>query len=117
MNKYKKGSRLEKEFDDYLKSKGFITHRARKNVIMKDGRVFAQRNDLFGLFDILALKRNYSPLLFQVSSEFKRGKARKDIEDFAREFNSVKVFMVRKKKNFEIIEFVGDKWVKVYDFM
>lgn len=118
MNKSKKGTRIEKLLDDKLKALGFVTHRARKNVIMTKGRVFAQRNDIWGCFDVMAkhpLDRDLT-FYFQCSTDWKRGEARKELESFPAGLLDG-LFMVRKenRKDFEFRKYEPEEneWIPI----
>lgn len=65
MNSAAKGTRLEKEFDDYLQSLGYLTHRAK--------RTAWAANDIWGCHDIMARhkKRPNRIVYIQVSTEWR----------------------------------------------
>ena len=68
MNSAAKGTRLEKEFEDYLQALGYLTHRAK--------RTAWQANDIWGCHDVMARHKNRPNrlLYFQVSTEWRLNK-------------------------------------------
>lgn len=107
MNTCAKGGRIEREFDKWLKSLGHITNRAIRSRF--------NRNDIWGCFDIMAKHPDYpdKTLYFQISTQWKYGEARKEIEAFPRGIYDM-VFMVKKpdRKPFEIMHLTDDGWIK-----
>lgn len=111
MNTCAKGNRIEREFDQWVKSLGYITNRAIRSQF--------NRNDIWGCFDVMA-KHPKAPdktLYFQISTQWKYGKARIEIESFPRGLFDM-VFMVRRKDrgSFEFRHLTDDGWIPQEDF-
>lgn len=90
MNTVAKGTRLEREFGEVLKGNGYVIHRTTRSQF--------HANDIWGCFDIMAKhpdKADFT-LYFQISTQWKSGKALKEIEAFPAGMYD-KVYLVRKK--------------------
>lgn len=111
MNKSAKGSRIEREFETRLKKQGYVTHRAIRSKF--------NRNDIWGCFDVMAKhpKNKDKTWYFQLSTRWKYGKDRIEIESFPRGIWDM-VFMVRKKdfQDFEYLHLTEDGWIKREDY-
>lgn len=106
INRTQKGKRIERLLEIKLKEKGFLVHKATSNMF--------NRNDIWGCFDHMA-KDPVSPdstFYFQVSTQWKYGKARQEIEAFPRGRYD-RIFMARKpdRKPFEFKEMTGSQWI------
>ena len=104
MNKAQKGKRLERELELMFQENGFITHKATSNRF--------NRNDLWGCFDLMAKKRGCDYTFYvQCSTQWKYGKARKEIEAFPANPLDV-VLMARRidRSGFEFMRYFNDTW-------
>lgn len=111
MNGAAKGTRLEREFENKLKAAGHVTHRAIKSKF--------NRNDIWGCFDVMS-KHPKAPdktWYFQVSTRWKFGKDRIEIESFPKGIYD-EVYMVRRKdnKDFEYMHLTSVGWTKLEGF-
>lgn len=111
MNKAEKGRRIERKFEVKLKNLGYVTQRAVRSRF--------NRNDIWGCFDVMA-KHPSAPdktLYFQISTNWKFGVSRIEIERFPRGIYDM-VYMVRlqKGKDFEYKHLTDDGWIKQEDF-
>lgn len=106
MNTCAKGNRIERELDKILIQSGYITNRAIRSRF--------NRNDIWGCFDIMAKhpKHPSAYRYYQVSTQWKYGASRREIEAFPCGVNDY-VYMVRKKNRgkFEFMQLVGTKWI------
>lgn len=106
MNRAAKGSRIERELDKILIKNGYITNRAIRSRF--------NRNDIWGCFDIMAKHPKHASVYryYQISTQWKYGSSRREIEAFPAGINDY-VYMVRKKNRgqFEFMQLVGKNWV------
>lgn len=68
MNQRAKGARHEKAVADYLKADGYLVERGFKKVAWIGGRAMPITKDLFGAYDIIALKQPGIVRFIQVTS-------------------------------------------------
>ena len=100
INRRAKGNRVERKAVEYLERQGFLVYRVRGS-----SNRFNQNNDIFGLFDIFAIKRliEYTEIkLIQVKSSQKPNL--KPFAEFKQEYPEfiVEIWVWKRREGFVI---------------
>ena len=96
MNTRAKGNRIERKAVEALESLGFLVYRVRGS-----SNRFNQNNDIFGMFDLLAVKPNETMLVQVKSSQKPSLKPFAEFKVKYPQFN-VEIWVWKNRKGFEI---------------
>ena len=97
INRRAKGNRIERKVVEHLERQGFLVYRVRGS-----SNRFNLNNDIFGLYDILAIKPNETRLIQVKSSQKPILKPFADFKAKYPQFN-VEIWVWKNRKGFEIL--------------
>ena len=105
MNKRKKGNKYETEVQRFFENQGYIIHRARSSGFKSGNRFLSRSNDVFGVFDLIAKKKDNQTVWIQVSTgsryaeKIKKIKALGDIWNIS---DTIQIWLRYKNKKYKI---------------
>ena len=102
-----KGNRARRRCIEYLESKGW-----KVGIVERTGK-FIKEKDLFGLFDLVAVKETMSAMFIQVASN--KPHTHKKLSQFKIKFynQSIRQYVWIDNKGFNVYVYLSDgKWIK-----
>lgn len=114
MNSREKGNKFEKQVQDILERNGYMVHRARYSGFKTKNGYFSRNNDVFGVFDLIAKRKDYTTKWIQVTTQSNasnRIKKVKALGNIWNEKDSVEIWCIKKNKEIEVkkVNFTEDK--------